>query len=171
MRFYGHEKLALMVDGPNFHFTTQKIGLDADFGRLQGFFARQATLVSSIYLSPLPDQRDDGFQPLQRVLDWLEYNGWTVIVRDKDTDVALAVMAMELADNIDHFVIATGDSDFALLVEALQRKGCRVTILSALNSGQVSDELRRAASDFLDLEALREHIVRVSRTAKEAVSV
>lgn len=169
MRFYAHEKLALLVDGPNFHFTAQKIGLDVDFGTLQGFFARQATLVNSVYLTPVPDERDDGFQPLRRVLDWLEYNGWTVIARDKDTDVDLAVMAMELADNIDHFVIATGDCDFVSLVEALQRKGCRVTILSAINSGQVSDDLRRAATDFLDLEALREHIVRAPKSAKEAV--
>lgn len=170
MRFYANERLALLVDGPNLHFSARAIGLEVDWGLLQGFFSGQAMLVSSIYLTPLPQEHDDGFQPIRRMVDWLEYNGWRVVTRNKDTDVALAVMAMELIGKIDHFIIASGDSDFALLADALQRQGCRVTILSALASGQVSDELRRASTDFLDLETLRAHISRAPRAMKEAVS-
>jgi hypothetical protein len=46
MRFYAHEKLALLVDGQNLHHAVQNIGLEVDWGRLQFFFSRQSTLVT-----------------------------------------------------------------------------------------------------------------------------
>lgn len=168
MRFYAHEKLAVLVDGANLHCAAQNVGLEIDWGRFQLFFARQATLVTSCYFTPIPAEHQDGFQPLQRLLDWLDYNSWQVIA--SDTGVDMAVMAMELAGDVDHFVIGSGDGDFVVLAEALKRRGRRVTVLAALKGGGVSDDLRRAADDFLDLEALRTEIARAPRTTKEAVS-
>jgi uncharacterized protein (TIGR00288 family) len=171
MRFYGHERLALVVDGPNTFHACQNIGLEIDYSKLQKLLARQATLTCSLYFTSMnPDA--DGFVPHKPLIDWLDYNGWQVIAREKDPDVDLAVMAMELAQtSIDHFVIASGDGDFVILVEALQRRGKHVTILSSLKGGGLSDDLRRAADDFMDLSDLRSEIARPAKALKETVTV
>jgi uncharacterized protein (TIGR00288 family) len=169
MIFYAHERVALIVDGPNTWACAHRIGLDIDWAKLHEFFAHQALLVGSFYFTKVTADPLDGFEPVRRLLDWLDFNGWQVITRDKDTDVDLAVTVMELADSpIDHFVLATGDSDFVILAEALKRWGKRVTVLSSLKGGGVSEDLRRAADDFLDLESLRDTIARSARTPKEA---
>ena len=69
---------------------------------------------------------------------------------------------MELAENLDHIVIFSGDGDFRSLVEALQHKAKRVSVVSTLASQppMVADELRRQADQFVDLVDLRAEIGR-----------
>jgi uncharacterized LabA/DUF88 family protein len=59
-------------------------------------------------------------------------------------DIELAVDAMELAQHVDEIVLFSGDGDFRCLVESLQRRGVRVTIISTISSNppMVADELR-----------------------------
>ena len=68
-------------------------------------------------------------------------------------DIELAVDAMEMADHIDHMVLFSGDGDFRSLVEAVQRKGVRVSCVSTITTQppMVADELRRQADEFVDL--------------------
>ncbi|MET4447569.1 hypothetical protein ABIB75_005870 [Bradyrhizobium sp. GM2.2] len=47
-------------------------------------------------------------------------------------DIELAVDAMELAEHIDQMVLFSGDGDFRSLVEAVQRQGVRVTVVSTV---------------------------------------
>ncbi|ONK21286.1 NYN domain-containing protein, partial [Bacillus sp. VT-16-64] len=70
--------------------------------------------------------------------------------------------AMQLTDTVDHFVIFSGDGDFRSLVEALQRKGRKVSVVSTLSTQppMISDELRRQADHFIDLTSLRTEIGR-----------
>lgn len=62
-------------------------------------------------------------------------------------DIELAVNAMELAGHVDQIVLFSGDGDFRSLVEALQRRGVRVTVVSTIASQPpiIADELRRQA--------------------------
>jgi uncharacterized LabA/DUF88 family protein len=57
----------------------------------------------------------------------------------------------------------SGDGDFCSLVEAVQRRGVRVTVVSTISSHppMVADELRRQAHVFTDLVELRSQICRV----------
>src|SRR3989304_7355858 len=77
-------------------------------------------------------------------------------------DIELAVDAMELADHLDHLLLSPGDGDFRSLVEALQHKGKRVSVVSTLvtNPPMVADELRRQADQFIDLAHLQNEIGR-----------
>jgi uncharacterized LabA/DUF88 family protein len=77
-------------------------------------------------------------------------------------DVELAVDAMELADRVDHMVLFSGDDDFRPLVEAVQRRGVRVTVISTISSQppMLADELRRQADVFTDLRELRSRLGR-----------
>jgi uncharacterized LabA/DUF88 family protein len=77
-------------------------------------------------------------------------------------DIELAVDAMELAGSIDHMVLFSGDGDFRSLVEAVQRRGVRVTVVSTIASQppMIADELRRQADVFTDLAHLQSKLGR-----------
>ena len=87
-------------------------------------------------------------------------------------DIELAVDAMEIAGTIDHMVLFSGDGDFRSLVEAVQRKGVRVTVVSTISTQppMVADELRRQADVFIDIVELQSKIGRdpSERAAREA---
>ncbi|MEO0718912.1 MAG: NYN domain-containing protein, partial [Pseudomonadota bacterium] len=72
-----------------------------------------------------------------------------------------------LADNLDHVVLFSGDGDFRVLVEAIQRKGVRVSVVSTIRSQppMIADELRRQADNFIDLEDLRGIVGREQRSS------
>ncbi|HKS84239.1 MAG TPA: NYN domain-containing protein, partial [Pseudolabrys sp.] len=76
--------------------------------------------------------------------------------------IELAVDAMEIAGTIDHMVLFSGDGDFRSLVEAVQRKGVRVTVVSTVTTQppMVADELRRQADVFIDIVDLQNKIGR-----------
>src|SRR5262245_1315819 len=97
----------------------------------------------------------------------LDYNVYTMVTKPTkeftdatgrrkikgNMDIELAVDAMELSEHLDHVVLFSGDGDFRSLVEALQHKGKRVSVVSTLvtNPTMVADELRRQAEQFIDL--------------------
>jgi uncharacterized LabA/DUF88 family protein len=86
-------------------------------------------------------------------------------------DIELAVDAMEIAPHIDHMVLFSGDGDFRSLVEAVQRRGVRVTVVSTISTQppMVADELRRQADVFQDIVELQNKIGRdpAQRSSRE----
>jgi uncharacterized LabA/DUF88 family protein len=78
-------------------------------------------------------------------------------------DIELAVDVLELSASLDHIVIFSGDGDFRRLVEAVQARGVRVSIVSTLKSQppMAADELRRQADNFIELTDLKDEITRV----------
>ena len=114
-------------------------------------------------------------------MDWLDYNGFTMVTKPVkrytdasghtrtkgNMDVEIAVDMLSLAPTIDHVVLFSGDGDFRRLVEAIQDKGVRVSVVSTLKSQppQAADELRRAADQFVDLADLLDVFGRPSREA------
>jgi uncharacterized LabA/DUF88 family protein len=69
---------------------------------------------------------------------------------------------MEIAEHIDQMVLFSGDGDFRSLVEAMQRRGVRVTVVSTISTQppMVADELRRQADVFQDIVELQPKIGR-----------
>ena len=86
-------------------------------------------------------------------------------------DIELAVDAMELAGQIDHMVLFSGDGDFRPLVKAVQRRGVRVSVVSTTSTQppMIADELRRQADQFVDIVELQPKISRdpSARAARE----
>ena len=135
---------------------------------------KKVRLIRAMYYTTILEQQE--FTAVRPLVDWLEYNGFTLITKPAkeftdsagrrrikgDMDVELAVHAMQLADTIDHAVIFTGDGDFRSLVEALQQRGKRVSVVSTLETqpAMVADELRRQADQFIDLASLESMISR-----------
>jgi len=169
-------KIALFIDGPNLYATAKTLGFDIDYKRmLKEFQSRGALLRAFYYTAVIEDQEFSSIRPL---IDWLDYNGYTVVTKATkefidasgrrkvkgNMDVELAVDAMELAGHIDQMVLFSGDGDFRSLVEAVQRRGVRVTVISTISSQppMIADELRRQADVFIDLVELRSKVDRDS---------
>ena len=174
--FFPNERLGLFIDGSNLHASLRAINLDIDYKLLKKEFMRRGKLLRAYYYTALLE--DDENSPLRPLVDWLSYNGFTLVTkpakeyRDSlgkrkvkgNMDIELAVDAMELAPHLDHIVIFSGDGDFCSLVESIQRQGVRVSIVSTTHSqpSMISDDLRRQADNFIELEDLRGIIGRPS---------
>jgi uncharacterized LabA/DUF88 family protein len=170
----GFSNIALFIDGANLYATTKALGFDIDYRRLlQEFQSRGMLLRAFYYTAIIEDQEYPSIRPL---VDWLDYNGYTVVTKSTKEfidaygrrklkgrmDVELAVDAMEIAEHIDQMVLFSGDGDFRPLVQAVQRRGVRVTVVSTISSQppMIADELRRQADVFIDVAELRAKIAR-----------
>jgi uncharacterized LabA/DUF88 family protein len=168
------EKIALFIDGANLYATAKSLGFDVDYKRLLREFQSRGNLLRAFYYTAvIEDQEYSSIRPL---IDWLDYNGYTVVTKATkefvdqtgrrkvkgNMDIELAVDAMELAPHIDHMVLFSGDGDFRSLVESVQRRGVRVTVVSTISTQppMVADELRRQADVFLDIVELQPKIGR-----------
>jgi uncharacterized LabA/DUF88 family protein len=81
-------------------------------------------------------------------------------------DIEIAVDMMEMAVKADHLVLFSGDGDFRRVIESVQQKGVRVTVVSTVKSQppMASDDLRRQADSFVDLADLFNIIGRPRQT-------
>jgi uncharacterized LabA/DUF88 family protein len=168
------DKIALFIDGANLYATAKALGFDIDYKRLLREFESRGYLLRAFYYTAvIEDQEYSSIRPL---IDWLDYNGYSVVTKATkefvdqtgrrkvkgNMDIELAVDAMEIAEHIDQMVLFSGDGDFRSLVEAMQRRGVRVTVVSTISTQppMVADELRRQADVFVDIVALQPKIGR-----------
>jgi uncharacterized LabA/DUF88 family protein len=167
-------RIALFIDGANLHATARALGFDIDYRRLlKEFQGRGALLRAFYYTTIVEDQEYTSIRPL---IDWLDYNGYTVVTKPTkeyidasgrrkvkgNMNIELAVDAMEITDRIDQMFLFSGDGDFRPLLEAVQRRGVHVTVVSTIASQppMAADELRRQADVFVDLAELKSKLGR-----------
>lgn len=170
----GHERVALFIDGANLYATAKTLGFDIDYKRLLTEFKGKGTLVRAFYYTALIE--DQEYSSIRPLIDWLDYNGFRVVTKPTkefvdslgrrkikgNMDIEIAVDALELAPHITHMVLFSGDGDFRSLVEAVQRKGVKVSVVSTVTTQppMVADDLRRQCDDFIDLARLADRIGR-----------
>jgi uncharacterized LabA/DUF88 family protein len=168
------ERIALFIDGANLYASAKSLGFDIDYKRLLKEFQGRGRLIRAFYYTALVD--DQEYSSIRHLVDWLDYNGYAVVTKPTkefvdsagrrkikgNMDIELAVTAMEMAAHIDHMVLFSGDGDFRSLVEAVQRQGVRVSVVStvATQPPMVADELRRQADEFVELTQLMARIGR-----------
>ena len=174
--FDPREKIALFIDGANLYATSRALGFDIDYRKLLESFQKRGYLLRAYYYTALVE--DQEYSSIRPLIDWLDYNGYRVVTKPAkeftdasgrrkikgNMDIELTIDAMELAYTqvVDHFVIFSGDGDFRTLVDALQRRGRKVSIVSTMSSQppMISDDLRRQAAHFIDLASLRAEVGR-----------
>jgi uncharacterized LabA/DUF88 family protein len=175
--FYRDEKLALFIDGSNLYAAAKALSFDIDYKLLRQEFMQRGKLLRAFYYTALLE--NDDYSPIRPLVDWLHYNGFTMVTKPAkeftdstgrrkikgNMDIDLTVDAMEMAQYVDHIVLFSGDGDFRPLVEGLQRKGVRVSIVSTIRSQppMIADDLRRQADNFIELDELKEVIGRPPR--------
>jgi uncharacterized LabA/DUF88 family protein len=172
--FDPREKIAIFIDGANLYATSRTLGFDIDYRRLLDDFREKGYLVRAVYYTALVE--DQEYSSIRPLIDWLDYNGYKVVTKPlkEFTDaqgrrrtkgnmhIELVVDALELAEHIDHFVLFSGDGEFRYLVEALQRKGKKVTVASTVKTKppMIADDLRRQADHFMELANLSKSVRR-----------
>ena len=168
------EKIVLFIDGANLYATSKAVGIDIDYRRLLSEFQAKAYLLRAYYYTALVE--DQEYSPIRPLIDWLDYNGYTMVTKPTkeftdamgrrkikgNMDIELAIDVLEMAEHLDHVILFSGDGDFRRLVEAVQRRGLRVSVVSTIKSSppMVADELRRQADDFIELSELAPLIAR-----------
>ena len=173
-KFHKDEKIALFIDGANLYAAARALGFDIDYKRLLSVLGENARVIRAFYYTALIE--DQEYSPIRPLVDWRDYNGYTMVTKPTkeftdsygrrkikgNMDIELAIDVMEMASIIDHVVLFSGDGDFRRLIEAVQRKGVRVTVVSTVKSSppMVADELRRQADHFVEMTDLTEEIVR-----------
>jgi len=165
MHFFANERTALFIDGANLYSASRNLGFDVDYRNLLEFFRKKTNVIRAYYYSAVLET--DEYSPLKPLTDWLAYNGYTLVTKPAkeftdssgrrrikgSMDIEVAVDMLELAPRLDHAILFSGDSDFRRLVEAMQRKGVRVSVISSIRTAppMVADELRRQADQFIEL--------------------
>ena len=165
MHFLPTERTALFIDGANLYSASRHLGFDVDYRNLLDYFRAKTNVIRAYYYSALLDTEE--YSPLRPLTDWLAYNGYSLVTKTAreftdatgrrrikgNMDVELAVDMMEMASRLDHAILFSGDSDFRRLVEAVQRQGVRVSVVSSVRTSppMVADELRRQADRFVEL--------------------
>lgn len=175
------KKIAVFIDGANVYATAKMLRFEIDYLKLTAYFG-DALVRAYYYTATKP--RLSGEDPLRPLLDWLVYNGYKLVSKDIKTfvdpdgrqkikgnmDIEIAVDMLEMASSVTDVWLFSGDGDFCYVIEAMQRRGVRVTVCSSVvptldrNGGVMSvcsDELRRTCDRFIDLSELRN---RVSKT-------
>ena len=177
------EKTALFIDGSNFYAAARALNMDIDYAKLHRYFSADTNLIRAYYYTALPE--DQEYSPLRPLIDWLDYNGYSVVSKltreftDPETgkrrvkgnmDMEIALDMLRLAPKIEHAILFSGDGDFCRLLEDVQGMGVRVTVVSTTKTSppMAADSLRRMADEFIEMENLREFITRPPRDNVES---
>lgn len=182
MAFYKTERLALFIDGANLYSAGKTLGVEVDYRKLLEEFRRRGQLVRAYYYTALVE--NDDYSPIRPLVDWLQYNGFKVVTKPAkeytdstgrrrvkgDMDVEIAVDMLNLSSHVDHVVLFSGDGDLTRLVQAVQERGVRVSVVSSVKTSppMIADELRRAADTFIELADLAELVGRPPRQREPA---
>ena len=177
------ERTAFFIDGANLYKAARNLGFDIDYKNLLAKTQAACQLVRASYYTAIQEDRDQDYSPLRPLVDWLDYNGYTMVTKTTreftdqqgrkrfkgSTDIELVVDMMLLAERLDHIVLFSGNGDFRRCIEALQSRGVRVTAVSTVKSNppMASDELRRQADSFVDLADLEKVIGRSGGPARK----
>ena len=165
MDFRMEDRVCLFIDGANLYSASRSLGFDVDYRSLLAFFRARTKLIRAYYYSAVLDTEE--YSPLKPLTDWLAYNGYSLVTKAAreftdqagrrrikgNMDIELAVDMLEMSARIDHAVLFSGDADFRRLVEAVQRQGVRVSVISSIRTTppMAGDELRRQADQFIEL--------------------
>ena len=178
---HSDERVALFIDGANLYSAAKALAFDMDYRKLLDEFRKRGRLIRAYYYTALVEDQD--FSPIRPLVDWLDYNGYTLVTKPAkeytdangrrrfkgDMDVEIAVDLLQATAFVDHAFLFSGDGDFVAAVEAAQRKGMRVSVVSTIKSNppMASDDIRRAADNFVDLTDLTNLIGRPPRERPE----
>lgn len=162
------ERVVILIDGANLYSAAKALAFDMDYRKLLDEFRQHGRLIRASYYTALIEDQD--FSPIRPLVDWLDYNGYALVTKPAkeytdatgrrrfkgDMDVEIAVDLMLAAEYADHAFLFSGDGDFLPAIEAVQRKGMRVSVVSTIkaNPPMAADDLRRTADNFVDLADL-----------------
>ena len=184
LSFHPQESIALVIDDQNLHSSARAPGFDIDDRKLLALFGSQGHPVRAFYYTALMDDRE--YSRLRPLVDWLDYNGYTMVTRPAkeftdamghrkikaSMDIEIAVDTMEMGGKVDRIVLFSGDGEFRRPIEAVRGEGVRVSAVSTLRTSppMVADEIHRQTDAFIELQDLAPQIARPPRSMEGRLS-
>lgn len=180
IELYEDETVAALIDGQNNYFAMKALGWQMDFKKLRDWLLLSCRVHRMFYYSAVDESAD--FDPLIPVLDYMEYNGYRIVKKQakfyhdaggavrgiKRVDVEITIDMLRLPASVDHVLLFSGDGSLVPSIRAAQDAGKRVTVLSTMEGGIVSDDMRRVADQFIDLKEMRHELERLERQEQPA---
>lgn len=167
-----NDKVAAFIDGANLYASCKSLGFEMDYKRLRNYL-RDELGCTRIYFYTALVEGDNGVSPVKPLVDWLDYNGYTVRSKQAkeyadatgrrkikgNMDVEIVVDMMRMSGELDHIILFSGDGDFRYALDAIRSGRSEVTVVSTYQTQppMVADEMRRGIP-FVDLVELEDHI-------------
>ena len=159
--------MAVFVDAANLFYSERTLGWHIDFQRLANYLRMQGSVTGIYYYTAITESN----KRQRAFLKKLESFGYVVaaktvkliklpdssFVAKGDMDIELALDAYIRRTTYDTFILFSGDSDFAYLLDVLRKEKKNVVVVST--RGHISRELI-ARAKYLDLPKLRSKIER-----------
>ncbi len=153
----GEEKISIFVDVQNIYYTCREAyQANFDYNKFWAQVTADREVVSAFaYATDRGDEKQQQFQNILRAI------GFTVLLKPlvtrmdgstkADWDVGIALDAYESAPHCDTVVLASGDGDFAILLDRLkQRFGTRSEVYGVPKL--TANTLMTAAGNFVAIE-------------------
>ena len=80
MTFYPTDRIALFIDGANLYAASKALAFDIDYKKLLEEFRKRGVLVRAP-TTTRPSLEDQEYSPLRPLVDWLDYNGFTMVTK------------------------------------------------------------------------------------------
>ena len=151
------KKIAVLVDVQNVYYTTKSAyQRNFDYNKFWANVTHERELVKAIAYAIEPqDDKQRQFQNILRAIGF-ELKLKPYIQRSDgsakgDWDVGITIDALEFGGRVDTLVLVSGDGDFTLLVEKLQRDfniSVEIYGVPALTAGT----LKTTADNFIPIE-------------------
>lgn len=151
-------RVGVFVDAANIELSADRVGRRIDWGKALSMLTRDRRLVRAVAYCPTHDDPGVSMETQRFVEPFLDH-GFKIVTKPlkrfadgsikANVDIELALDLLETCERLDVVCLASGDGDFAHLVEVVQGKGVRVEIVG-FNS-TVAIQLRRAADAVVDL--------------------
>lgn len=159
----------MYIDGANVFYTQKKLGWSIDWKKAKSFLEENYSILEYRYYSGLKDKDEkmmgylkyldnmsfmvitkplkiikiDEMHPLNKLYSYKE-------IYKSNFDVEITTDMIFDRQNIDEFILFSGDSDFEYLIKRLKAVGKKIIIFSSRKT--LSWELKLAASKYLFIE-------------------
>ncbi|GAA6139617.1 NYN domain-containing protein [Arenicella sp. 4NH20-0111] len=146
----------VLVDVQNIYYTTKQAHqCNFDYNYFWQHICREHTVFKAIaYTTDRQDEKQRQFQNILRAIGF-EVKLKPYITRADgsskgDWDVGITIDAIEYAPNVDTVILASGDGDFALLLEKIERDFDATTKVYGVEQC-TAQSLRQAAGCFVPI--------------------
>ena len=165
---------AIFIDGDWLYATTKRINKNVDYAKFFNILIKKFGENTKIYyygvIDPTNKQQERFYISLKKIgyiVHCIKLRKVGDRVISGGLDVSLAVDAMHILPSLKNFVLVSGDSDFAVLLQqARQAKVNTYVIALPLSTGYL---LRQATNAFLNLETLT--VERKPKTFKKGAKI
>jgi len=159
-------RVYVFIDAANIFYAQRTLGWKISYEKLMRYFKGECGKDTKCFIYVAYDENK---QSERKFLDMLDIAGY--ILRTKaikkikvaknnykhkgNLDIELAFEMVEISDSYDTAILMSGDSDFAVPIDRIKKKGKRIIVMST--RGRVAKELLERAK-FIDLRKLKKEI-------------